>query len=586
MPNSSNNLARILIVDDELEIRNILSGMLGESCACRAVSSAEEALSVLSAEEFDLVISDIRMGGMSGLEMIPHALKSAPDTVIMMISGEQTIDSAIKALRLGAFDYITKPFDLQHVKAGVDRALDHHSLLVTKRRHENHLEELVTERTAERDHLAYHDALTDLPNRTLFEDRLTQALTMARRDGRTLGILFLSLDQFKKVNDTLGHALGRQLLQMVAERLNNGVPASETVARFEGDEFALLLSQISDTGDVVAIIHQINEALKLPFDLDGHELFITVSTGISLFPDDGADEHSLLKNAGAALRRAREQGGNSYQFYTADMNAKALHRLTLENNLQRALEREEFEVYYQPQLKINTKEIVGMEALIRWHHPELGLVSPAEFIPLAEDSGLIVPIGEWVLRTSCIQTKSWQDEGLSRLTVAVNLSARQFQQENLSEAVIRVLQDTGLNSHDLELELTESSIMKNPAAVASTLGELKAMGIKISIDDFGTGYSSLGYLKRLPIDVLKIDQSFVRDLTTDPDDAAVVMAIITLAHNLGLGVIAEGVETEEQLGLLRLLKCDGGQGYLFGRPMPADDFHSLLVETFTTSESK
>jgi len=578
MPKSSNDRALILIVDDEPGVRTVLHKMLCESHECRAVSSAEEALSVLSAEKFDLVISDIKMAGMSGLEMIPHALKSAPDTVIMMISGEQTIDSAIKALRLGAFDYITKPFNLQHVKAGVDRALDHHSLLVTKRLHENHLEELVTERTAERDHLAYHDALTDLPNRILFEDRLAQAFAVAQRDGRTLGILFLSLDQFKKVNDTLGHALARRLLQEVAERISNSVPEGETVARFEGDEFALLLTRINDSGDVVGIISQITEALKLPLSLDGHELFITTSIGISLFPDDGMDENALLKNAGAALQRAREQGGNNSQFYTADMNAKALHRLTLENNLQRALEREEFELYYQPQLKINTKEIVGMEALIRWHHPELGLVSPAEFIPLAEDSGLIVPIGEWVLRTSCIQTKSWQDEGLGPLTVAVNLSARQFQQQNLSEVILRILQETGLNPHDLELELTESSIMKNAEAAARTLSELKDMEIEISIDDFGTGYSSLGYLKRLPIDVLKIDQSFVRDLTTDPDDAALVMAIITLAHNLGLRVIAEGVETEEQLGLLRLLRCDGVQGYLFGRPMPADLFRSLLVK--------
>jgi len=575
---------RLLIVDDESEIRNILSGMLCESYTCLTASSAEEALSILQFQEFDLVISDIKMAGMSGLEMIPHVLKVAPDTVVMMVSGEQTIASAIEALRLGAFDYITKPFDLDHVKAGVDRALDHHYLLVTKRRYENDLEELVTQRTEERDHLAYHDALTDLPNRVLFEDRLTQALAVAQRSEQMLAILLFSIDQFKKVNDTLGHAPGQILLQEVAERVNKNVSEGETIARFEGDEFALLLTQVNDTGNTVTIIRKINEALKLPFNLDDHELFVTISTGISLFPDDGLNGHSLLKNAGTALHRAREQGGNNYQFYEPNMNARALHLLTLENSLQRALERSEFEVYYQPQLNISTREIVGIEALIRWHHPELGLVSPAEFIPLAEDTGLILPIGEWVLRTACTQSKEWQQERLRPRSMAVNLSARQFQQPNLAAVVVRILQETGLSPHALELELTESAIMKNPEAAATTLGDLKGMGVKISIDDFGTGYSSLNYLKRLPLDILKIDQSFVRDLTTNPDDAAVVVAIITLAHNLGLRVTAEGVETEDQLKLLHLFRCDIGQGYLFGKPMPAGVFRSSLLEVDSSKQ--
>lgn len=578
MIDASDSKARILIIDDAPEVRSVLYGLLCENYNCAVAASAEEALVLLRQQEFELVLSDIKMGGMSGLEMIPHALAAATGIVVVMISGEQTIDRAIEALRVGAFDYMTKPFDIQHVEAAVRRALDHHALLAAKRRYENQLEELIEQRTAELKHLAYHDALTGLPNRILFEDRLTQALALAQRNRQTLGMLFLSLDRFKKVNDTLGHALGYRLLQEMAARLTSCVHEGDTVARFEGDEFALLLTQIGGTEEVVEIIYQINEALKLPFTLDDHELFITISIGVGLYPLDGEDAATLLKNAGAALYRAKEQGGNNYQFYTTDMNARALKRLTLENSLRRALERMEFEVYYQPQVNTNTRQIVGMEALVRWRHPELGLVPPAEFIPLAEDTGLIVPLGEWVLWTACAQCKAWQDDGLAPLSVAVNLSARQFQQRNLSEAVVRVLQETGLSSQDLELELTESSIMKNAESAVRTLSALKEMGVEIAIDDFGTGYSSLGYLKRLPIDKLKIDQSFVRDVTIAPDDAALVMAIITLAHNLRLTVIAEGVETEEQLRFLHLLRCDAWQGYLSSRPLPAEAFRQLLLE--------
>lgn len=580
MVSENKNSAHILIVDDEPEIRDIMRRLLSESYRCTEADSAEAALSMLRTEKFDLVISDIKMDGMSGLEMIPQVRAIAPDTIIMMISGEQTIEVAIEALRGGAFDYVMKPFDFQHVEAAVRRALGHHALLVSKRLHEDHLEELVRQRTAELNHLAYHDVLTELPNRILFEDRLTQALVLAERNRQTLGVLFLSLDRFKKVHDTLGRATGDKLLQKVAERLRSSALKGETVARFEGDEFALLLTQMGGTEgeDVVEVIFQINESLSLPFIIDDRELFITASIGISLYPDDGTDAAALLKNADAALYLAREQGGNNYQFYTADMNAKAMKRLTLENSLRRALERSEFKVYYQPMLDINTGRIVGMEALLRWHHPELGFVEPSEFIPLAEDTGMIIPIGEWSLRTACAQNKAWHDAGFAPLTLAVNLSARQFQQLNLTEVVVRILQETGLKPDDLELELTESSIMKNAESAVRTLGELKALGVKIAIDDFGTGYSSLGYLKHLPIDTLKIDRSFVCDATTDPDDAALVMTIIMLAHNLRLKVIAEGVETEEQRKFLHLLRCDKWQGYLFSRPVPADAFEELLLQ--------
>jgi diguanylate cyclase (GGDEF)-like protein len=399
-------------------------------------------------------------------------------------------------------------------------------------------------------------------------------------------VLLLSLDQFKKVNDTLGYALGYRLLREVTERLASCVPEVETVARFEGDEFALLLTQIGGTDGVVEVIRQLGDALRLPFTLDGHEVFVTASIGISLYPRDGEDGPTLLKNAGAVLYRAKQQGGDNYQFYAAGINAGALERLSLENSLRRALERSEFEVYYQPQVEFKTGMVVGTEALVRWRHPELGLVPPAEFIPLAEDTGLIVPIGEWVLHTACAQGKVWQSVGFAHLSVAVNLSARQFQQQTLSETVVRILEETGLSPRRLGLELTESSIIRNAESAGRTLDELKAMGIKIAVDDFGMGYSSLGYLKRLPIAVLKIDRSFVREVTTDPDDAALVTAIVTLAHNLRLKVIAEGVETEEQLRFLKTLGCDEWQGYLYSKPLPAEAFRQLLLEGGRASQKR
>jgi len=437
-------------------------------------------------------------------------------------------------------------------------------------------------------YLSYYDPLTGLPNRTLFEDRLPQALSLAQRNEQMVAVLFLDLDRFKNVNDTLGHTVGDKLICAVAERLTACLRGSDTVARFSGDGFALMLTQISRTEDAVRIAKRaensaveiaqnILDALKSPFDLDGQELYVTASLGIGVYPHDGKDTQTLLKNAGAALNSVKEQGGNGYRFYAEDMNAKALQELTLENDLRRALEREEFVLYYQPQVDISSGRILAVEALIRWQHPELGFVSPADFIPLAENNGLIVPIGEWSLRTACAQAQCWHEEGLA-LRMSVNLSARQFEQPDLLEMIARVLKETRLHPDQLELEITEGSVMKNAENAINTLRRLKEMQIQIAIDDFGSGYSSLSYLKRFPIDRLKIDQSFVRDAPTDSTDAAIIMAIVTLAQNLRLKVIAEGVETEEQLRLLRLLRCDEIQGYLFSRPLPADALKQLAME--------
>jgi diguanylate cyclase (GGDEF)-like protein len=405
---------------------------------------------------------------------------------------------------------------------------------------------------------------------------LTQAVSVAKAANQSLGVLFISVDQFKKVNDSLGHGPGDILLREFAERLKSCITKSDTVARFGSDEFALLRTQIDGTKDVIETIASLSQVLKFSFDLPGHELFATASVGVSLFPLDGEDCQTLLKNAGAALYKAKRSGGANYQFYTADMHDLATKRLALESNLRKAIQNEEFLIHYQPRVSVDSLAITGVEALVRWQHPTLGLISPSEFIPLAEDTGLIVPIGEWVLRTACLQGRRWREQGFAPIPIAVNISARQFHDQDLAQTVIRILEETGLSPKYLELELTESSIMQDAEFAAEMLNRLKSMGINISIDDFGTGFSSLASLKRLPIDALKIDQSFVREATSDPDDAALVMAIITLAHNLRLKVIAEGVETEDQLRFLQLLRCDEIQGYFFSKPVSAETLASAF----------
>lgn len=426
--------------------------------------------------------------------------------------------------------------------------------------------------------LANHDALTKLPNRALLQERIDHALHIAQRNRTQIAILFIDLDRFKVINDTLGHHAGDLLLLECASRLQACLRESDTIARQGGDEFVVLLEDFGeDVQFLTAVARKIMATLTQSFVLLGQEVFISASIGISIFPQDGHDLGTLLKNADIAMYRAKEQGKNNYQFYASDSNVHSFERLALENSLRRALERDEFVLYYQPKVDLKTDTIVGAEALVRWMHADMGMVPPAQFIPLAEETGLIVQIGEWVLREACRQNSAWRMAGLPSIAVAVNLSGGQFRNDKLPQTIASALTWSGLEPSGLELEITESMIMHNPERAAAILREFRDMGIQTSIDDFGTGYSSLGYLKRFPVNTLKVDRSFVQDVPGDLDDTAITQAIIALAHSLNLKVVAEGVETEAQLEFLRHQRCEQVQGYIYSKPLPAEKFAELLV---------
>ena len=428
-------------------------------------------------------------------------------------------------------------------------------------------------------YLAHYDALTNLPNRLLFYDRLGQAIAIAKRERWIVGVMFIDVDRFKDVNDTLGHAAGDKLLQKVSERLIRSVRSHDTVGRLGGDEFAVVLSRLSNAEDAEAVAQKIMRSFDDPFELDsGTEIYVTGSIGITLYPIDNTDRDSLLKNADLAMYCAKEEGRNTYERYAAEMDSRNAGRLDMQAMLRRALEREEFVLYYQPIVDVRGNRAIGVEALIRWNSDELGFVSPDDFIPIAEEIGLIVPIGDWVLRTACAQNKTWQDEGHAPLVMSVNLSARQFREKNLVDTIAGVLDETGLEARYLDLEITESLIMNQADSTVILLERLHQLGVGLSIDDFGTGYSSLAYLKRFPVQSIKIDQSFVRDLAANADDSAIVKAVVAMAKSLKLKVIAEGVETKEQLDFLATLECEEYQGYYFGRPVPAESFIKYMKQ--------
>ncbi|HMH17461.1 MAG TPA: EAL domain-containing protein [Burkholderiales bacterium] len=441
------------------------------------------------------------------------------------------------------------------------------------------LQEEVKERARSEEkiqYLAYHDGLTTLPNRALFSKILNHGISQAHRRKKELAVLFIDLDRFKNINDTLGHEAGDSLLQEVGKRLKQCLRESDTVARLGGDEFVVLLEDLEDQTRVSVVAHKILVTLVKPFTTLGQEFRVTASIGISTYPTDGEDEKSLMKNADIAMYRAKEEGKNNFQFYSKELNEHSFERLTMESNLRRALERNEFELHYQPKVDLRTSRITGVEALLRWRHPELGMVGPLQFIPMAEETGLIVPIGKWVLRTACRQQKAWQDQGLPQMSVAVNLSARQFSDENLLQDITAIVKESGMDPTLLELEITESMLMHNVEKAIRTLDALNDMGIRLAIDDFGTGYSSLSTLKRFPINTIKVDRSFIRDLPGGVDDHAITDAIIAMGRTLGMTVIAEGVETKEQADYLREQSCDEFQGFYFKKPMPANELVKLL----------
>jgi diguanylate cyclase (GGDEF)-like protein/PAS domain S-box-containing protein len=440
------------------------------------------------------------------------------------------------------------------------------------------------------------DTLTGLPNRTRFHERITAAIETSQETGQCAAVMIIDFDLFKRVNNALGYAIGDELLRALATRLTDTLRSTDAVSRFElgqetstlyrmgGDEFGILLTELEDSEVIDPIVKRLIEAVTTRIDIAGHEIHLTASIGISQIPDNGEEADTLLKNAGVALHYAKCQGRNTYQFYDETLNRTSFRDLIFENDLRHAIEADAFELHYQPKVDLGSGRICGMEALIRWHHPEMGLIHPYEFIPLAEDSGLIVPIGYWVMRAACAQIKSWQQAGYENIRVAINLSAIQFRQQDLLEQIHAILDQSGVAPNALELEITESTIMANLDAAAATMQALSETGLRIAIDDFGTGYSSLTHLKRFPISTIKVDRSFVSDISTDPDDAAIVSAIIAMAHSMGLRVIAEGVETAEQLNYLRQLHCDEIQGYLFSRPLTVAAANDLLKASQTTEE--
>ena len=565
--------ALIMMVDDESTTTDVLQMYLEHAGYENFVSTTDstQAMALLEEAQPSVLLLDLMMPQVSGFQILGQirAHRTLRHTPVIVLTSANDADTKLKVLELGATDILNKPVDPSELSLRLRNTL---------------------EARAYQDQLTYFDALTGLPNRRLFMNRLARALNVCEREEHMCTVLRIDIENFKQINDTLGHSAGDALLKAVAHRLEDRLQAGEhellaeqpftnpvSVARIGGDEFAVLVPEMSHIDHATSMARRIMSALSEPFYVSEQELFIAPTTGISVYPNDGEDVESLVKHAGVALTHAKKGGRDTYKFYSAKINARSTERLNLENQLFRALDRDELVLHYQPKVDLVTGKIVGSEALLRWDHPERGIVSPDSFIPIAEETGLIVPIGEWVLHAACNETAELQRQVNPDLRVAVNVSSWQLRKKRLTPSVREALASSGLDGGSLTLELTESILMEDPSGSGEDFREVKLLGPKLSIDDFGTGYSSLSYLKRLPLDELKVDRSFINGVPSNEDDKAIVAAIVAMAHSLGLSVVAEGVEDENQLDYLRMLGCNEYQGFFLSRPVPAAQFRILIA---------
>lgn len=569
----------IVVADDDPISRRLIERSLTKwgydvIVAC----DGEEALKVFNyTDAARIAILDWMMPKVDGIEVCRQIRRrtSQPYVYIILLTAKTQREDLLQGLEVGADDYITKPFDANELKARLRvacRIIDLQEELLSMQK------ELRVQAT--------HDFLTGLPNRLLFSDRLSQKIAAARRNHGSVGVMFLDVDRFKVVNDALGHSFGDILLKQVAERLASRIRESDTVARSGGDEFTFILSDIKTPSDATAAAQRIIDSFSVPFEINSHQIYVTASIGISIYPQHGEDVETLVKNADSAMYHAKSLGGNRYQMCNETVSMLPAVQMKMENELRQAIEKGQLVLAYQPRVDLKTGAVLGAEALIRWQHPELGLLFPDRFVPLAEETGLIVPIGEWVLNEACKQNKQWQEMGLPPIEMTVNVSPKQVQQANFLEVVKSALDESGLDPQYLGLEITETVLMSTDDSTIKLMNELREMNVRVSIDDFGKGNSSLNYLTQLPTDAIKIDESFIRNVVADPDAAAITGAVIAMAHSLKLRVVAEGIETLDQLEFLRSLNCDEIQGYFVSRPVEPESLAHILRTNAKLEEKK
>ena len=548
----------VLVVDDDPAIRLVIRhAMQQNGYHVIEASNGLEAVQFSIRQIPDLILMDAVMPEMDGFRATEEIRKieACDDTPILMATSLDDDDSIARAFNVGACDYITKPFNWSVLKHRVRRMLQAAN---AQRRIQ---------------HLAYHDVLTGLPNRMLFMDRIDQAISRAQREEGQFALLFIDIDHFKVINDSMGHDAGDQLLNLISIRLRDVLRKSDTVARLGGDEFTVIIEYLQHPDDVIQITKNILSALDLPAEVNGKEVYVGGSIGIAMYPQDGENFGVLLKNADTAMYKAKELGRNTFQFYASEMSHKAMQRLELENQIRTALKEDQFEVYYQPKVDLQNNKCIGVEALVRWNHPQRGLISPDDFVPLTEEIGLITQLDEWMMKAACLQFMQWKQQGYPLNNLSVNISSRHFKEGNLIEYCTTLLEMTGIAAECLEIELTESALVDNYSNAKYILDKLHTMGLRIALDDFGTGYASMAYLKEFPFDTVKIDRSFIRDIPQDHEDAAIVTAMIQLSQALKLNIVAEGIETDQQRQFLYDNACGYGQGYLWSRPVSAADLN-------------